>query len=316
MKSSIYSARIVVKGGKGGDGRVSFRSVPHQVKGGPDGGDGGKGGNVLLKTDDKYYSLEHLHREQIIKAIEGSSGGKNKKHGKNGKDRIIFLPIGTTVYTSGKKETIADLINEGEKITIVHGGRGGRGNIHFATATNQAPRIATPGGKGEEKEIELEFRPLIDVALIGPPNAGKSSLLARFTGSTPEVREYPFTTKKPHLWTCINDYKRYTFLDTPPLVAEFLPDIRLLIERARVVIVVLDGSKNDISNQFQPIKDEIISYFTGDLGKLYVIAVNKIDKRKGSVNKFVPYPMFILSIGDNSGIESLKSFVFNRLTEK
>jgi len=313
MKNSLYSVILTVEGGRGGDGLVSFRHAAFQPRGGPDGGDGGSGGNVLIKTDAQYHTLEHLHYEPIIQANKGAPGRGKKKHGKNAKDRIILVPPGTTVYTQGKKEIIADMGSEDMKIRLVRGGEGGQGNIHFATSTNQTPRIATKGHKGEKKRLILEFNPIIDVAVIGPPNSGKSSLIAILTGGSPDINSYPFTTKRPHLWTCSYDYKRFTFLDTPPLVPEYFKDIKTLIRRARILIVVLDYSTNDIPDQIQFIEDRITSHFAKNEEKSIVIVLNKIDEGKGVFNKFIKYPVFQLSTKHNRGVNKLKLFIFDKI---
>ncbi len=316
MKNNLYSVKIVVEAGKGGDGHVSFQSAPYKPRGGPDGGDGGKGGDVIIKTDNEYHSLEHLQYELIVKAPDGAPGSKNKKHGKNGQDRIILVPPGTIVYNQDKKEVIADMVLEGKEIKLAHGGRGGQGNSHFATSTNQAPRVATPGEKGENKSIQFEFSPIIDVAVIGPPNTGKSSLIAKITGGSPDIGNYPFTTIKPHLWSYLHNYDRLTFLDTPPLVSEYLEDIKILIRRARLLIVVFEGSIDDIREQYKSLEEKIIPAFVKNEKKSIVFAVNKVDKKEEIVNISIPYPVFPISVKHNKGLKELKSYIFGELGEK
>ena len=221
---------------------VSFSRLPKQPKGGPDGGDGGKGGDVYFLASEEYHSLEHLRKDSFLKARDGDPGGKNRRYGKNGKDLTIFVPPGTTVFNVTEEDVLADLTLNGDKIRIAEGGNGGKGNINFATPANQAPRKATPGKEGESKKLKLIFSPTVDIIVIGPPNAGKSSLIANITGEKVDVASYPYSTKKPHLWTYIHNFARHTFLDTPPLVPELAEDIKILSRRARVLLYVVDLS--------------------------------------------------------------------------
>ena len=316
MKNNIYSFKVVVEGGKGGDGLVSFLRVAHQPRGGPDGGDGGKGGDVLMKAYDKYHSLEYLHYEPIIKASNGAPGHKNKKHGKNGKNKIILVPPGTTIYNCDKKELIVDMVSEGMEIELVKGGKGGQGNVHFTTPTNQTPRIATPGKEGEKKTLILEYSPLIDVAVIGLVNAGKSSIIEELTGCTTQISNYPFTTRNPHLWSCLYNYNRFTFLDTPPLFSEYSSDIEILTRRASVLIIIFDGSNENIYEQSKLLEEKFLDGLIDLEGKSIVIVLNKVDKISKKVNISFSYPIFLTSIKNNKGIEELRAFIFEKLEEK
>lgn len=309
MGSSFYYLSLVVQGGRGGEGLVSFNHSPRKVKGGPDGGNGGSGGDVFIRADEECNTLEHLHSKHYLKASRGASGGRNKRHGKKGKDLVVSVPIGTNIYTKEKKQ-IGDLIKKGEEIKIVQGGEGGRGNINFVTSTNQAPRIATSGKAGEKRMIELEYSPLVDISVIGPPNTGKSSLIAHITSCKVKVRDYPFTTKRTHPWTYVNDYKSLTFLDTPPTVPENLEDIKILSKRAKILLVVLDGSRDDPWKGFEPIFRELEEVFSKDPEKSIVIVINKIDRGKGPELKTVEYPVFPISVKMDKGINLLKAFIF------
>ncbi len=316
MKNSIYSVEITVEGGKGGDGIVSFHKTRYRPKGGPDGGDGGNGGDIIIKSDNEYHSLDHLHNKPIFKADDGSPGRSNKKHGKNGKNKYILVPPGTTIYDYENMNVIADLSTEGMEVKITSGGKGGQGNIHFATPTNQSPRTATKGNEGEKKKLLLEYSPLIDVAVIGPANAGKSSLIAHLIGCSPDIDNYPYTTKKPHLWSFIYNYKRITFLDTPPLFSDYLEDITLLIKRANILIIVFDISNHDINKQMEITLSKFPKDFFKNREKSYIIVLNKIDKLKRKSDISISYPVFKISIRDNIGVEEIKSYILNKLMKK
>jgi GTP-binding protein len=316
MKNIIYSVEITVEGGKGGDGVVSFHKTRYQPKGGPDGGDGGNGGDVIIKSDNEYHSLDHLHNKPIIKADDGAPGRGNKKHGKNGKNKFILVPPGTTIYDYENMKVIADLNTEGMEVKITSGGKGGQGNIHFATPINQSPRTATKGNEGEKKKLILKYSPLIDVAVIGPANSGKSSLIANIIGCSPVINNYPYTTKRPHLWSLIYNYKRFTFLDTPPLFSDYLENITLLIKRASILILVFDISKRDIDKKIEMTLSKFPNDFLKKRKKSIVIVLNKIDKLNRKLDISIPYPAFKISIENNNGIEELRNYILNKLVKK
>jgi len=282
---------------------VGFSRLPNQPRGGPDGGDGGKGGNVYFEASEKYHSFEHLHKDLFFKAEDGNPGGKNKRHGKNGKDLIIYVPLGTTIYKIDEKRPLADLLFDGQKIKVAKGGRGGGGNIHFATSTNQAPRKATPGKEGQTNNLNLTFSPKADIVVIGPPNSGKSSLIASITGGLPKIADYPFTTKSPRLWTYVHNFSRYTFMDTPPLIPEAAEDINVLFS-------VLDCTQIEKPDTIKPIIEELEEYFEKDPRRKIGIVLAKTDKIKTQPDISTPYPVFPVSIEKEEGIEELKEFLF------
>jgi GTP-binding protein len=289
---------------------MSFSHLPKQPKGGPDGGDGGKGGDVYLQASEEYHSLEHLQKDVLFKAENGRSGGKNKKHGKNGRDLTVFVPPGTTIYEKGKGEARADLISDGDKVKVAEGGIGGKGNINFATSTNQAPRIATPGGEGTAKMLNLIFSPNVDIVVIGAPNTGKSSLIACLTGASLKIASYPFTTKKPHLWTYIHDFSRYTFLDTVPLVPETLEEIKTLSRRAKVLLFILNSAQIKERAKIEKLMKEIEDYFEGDPKKKIAKVITKIDQVKDLPEINTPHPIFPVSVKKEEGLSELKNFLF------
>jgi GTP-binding protein len=303
---------IEVNGGRGGNGLVSFSHLPKQPKGGPDGGDGGRGGNVYFQASEEYHSLEHLRKDSFLKARDGEQGGKNKRHGKNGKDLIISVPPGTTIYEADSEKVIADLISDGEKVKIAEGGIGGKGNMNFATSTNQAPRKATPGKEGIKKTVTLMFSPQVDIIVIGPPNSGKSSLIAYITGENIDVASYPFSTKKPHLWTYMHNFSRFTFLDTNPLIPDSVDDIKILSKRARVLLCVVDSTQIGEIKETKKLLEEIEGFSEKDLSRKVAYVITKTDLVETLPIKNTTHPVFTVSVKKEEGIEELKKFLFEK----
>ncbi len=289
---------------------MSFSHLPKQPKGGPNGGDGGKGGDVYFQASEEYYSLKHLRKDNLLKAGDGESGGKNKRHGKNGKDLTIFVPPGTTVFEENGKKIISDLVSTGEKIKVAEGGIGGKGNINFATSTNQAPRIATKGKEGSIITLNLTFSPKVDIAVIGPPNSGKSSLVACVTGNSPRIASYPFSTKKPNLWTYAHNFSRYVFLDTPPLTPEAAAEINILLRRVQTLLIVLDSTQLYEIAKIEPIIKEIEDYFEIDPERKIAYVLTKTDKSKAKKIFVTSHPVFPVSFKNEEGVEKLKEFLF------
>ena len=243
----VDDARIYVRGGKGGDGCLSFRREKFVPKGGPDGGDGGHGGSVYLVAKEGVDTLLDLAGKHHWRAENGRPGEGGNRHGRNGKELIVVVPTGTLVYDEDSGRLLKDLVEPEQRVCVARGGRGGLGNTHFATPTNQTPRQTRPGRSGQERTLRLELKLIADVGLVGLPNAGKSTMLARLTNARPKIGDYPFTTKEPHLGIReLPGYRRLVLADIPGLIkgaheGAGLGDRFLRhIERTRVIVHLVD----------------------------------------------------------------------------
>ena len=281
----VYRKEIVVVGGCGGDGCVSFRREKYAPFGGPDGGDGGDGGRVFIVSSPNVADLSAMRRKKEFVAGKGCQGSSWRKHGKQGDNLDISVPPGTMVFLksdSGEEIPLADLRTHGQKVMVAKGGRGGLGNARFATAANQAPEIASKGALGEERLIVLEVKLITDICVVGHPNSGKSTLLAKISGAKPEIADYPFTTRRPILGVIPDTRRDFIVAEIPGLVKgahlgkglgnEFLRHG----ERTRLLIYLLDGSSSTVVNDLSTLDEEIHLY--KDLSyKPKIMAVNKID---------------------------------------
>jgi GTPase len=274
-------ARLHVVAGKGGDGGLSFRREKYVPKGGPDGGDGGDGGDVVLVADPSLRDLSSLQRRRRIAAGRGENGRGARKHGARGDDVELGVPVGTQVFADDG--LIADLAHPADRVVLARGGRGGRGNARFVSSTRQVPRFAEVGLPGEEGDVELQLKLLADAALVGLPNAGKSSLLARISNARPKVADYPFTTLQPVLGTVESaDGRQLVVADVPGLIEgasegvglghEFLAHL----ERARTLVHVIDSS-GDVDGAWRTIDAELGAYGAGLEARPQIVVLNKID---------------------------------------
>jgi GTPase len=271
-----------VKAGDGGDGAVSFRREKFVPRGGPDGGDGGRGGSVYLEASDDLNTLYGFRHKQRFKAGRGGNGGGAKRHGAKGEDITVKVPVGTVAYGEDAR-VIADLSAPGERAMVARGGRGGLGNVHFTTSTMQSPRIAQGGEAGEGKWLDLELRLIADVGLVGLPNAGKSTLLASITAARPKIADYPFTTLVPNLGVVALDDTTFVVADIPGLIEgahqgsglglEFLRHIR----RTRVLVHLLDGTSADPMEDYGVVNRELGEYSPELPDKPQIVAFNKMD---------------------------------------
>jgi GTPase len=278
----IDEAMIHLEAGDGGDGAVSFRREAFVPHGGPDGGDGGRGGSIYLHATEELNTLYGFHRKQRFKAGSGGNGVGSRKHGAKGSDLVIPVPVGTIAYDS-EGVLVADLAAPGAEALVAKGGRGGLGNIHFTTSVQQAPRIAQKGEPGEEMELRLELRLLADVGLVGLPNAGKSTLLAMITAARPKIADYPFTTLIPNLGVVAVDETTFVVADIPGLIEgshlgaglglEFLRHV----QRTKLLVHVIDGISAEPLHDLEVVNKEMAQYEASLGEKPQVVAVNKMD---------------------------------------
>lgn len=289
---------ITVIGGKGGNGIVSFRTEKYVPKGGPDGGDGGKGGDVVFRADENISTLRDYRYRREFKAGRGGNGGPALRKGKDGDDCEIPVPPGTIIRDLSSGEVITDLSKPGQTYIVAAGGRGGRGNDHFKSATNRTPRYASPGEEGQFRHISLELKLLADVGIVGLPNAGKSTLISRLTAAKPKIADYPFTTLSPVLGIVkYGEYKSFVMADIPGLIEgasegkglgiNFLKHI----ERTAVLLYLIDVSDRDIETAFTQLHREMEIFNPDLVRKPFIVALNKCDT----------------GIKDSDGISFLKS---------
>ena len=279
--------KIIAKAGNGGNGAISFRREKYVAAGGPDGGDGGKGGDIYFEVDPDANTLIDFRYNKKFKAENGKNGEGAHRYGKSGEDLYIKVPIGTIVRDAKSNEILADLSEKGQKTLILAGGRGGKGNAHFATSTRQAPRFAQDGEKGEEKELILELKLLADVGLIGFPNVGKSTFLSRTTSATPKIADYHFTTLEPNLGVVKTDYgESFVIADIPGIIEGASEGTGLglkflrHIERTRLLLHVIDVSGSEGRNpvdDFYTINNELKQYSEKLSKRKQIIVANKID---------------------------------------
>lgn len=280
----IDFAKVTVRSGKGGNGIVAFRREKYVAKGGPNGGDGGRGGDVIIAGDVQLSTLQDIRYHNIYKAENGKPGQGSNKSGKDGKDIIIRVPLGTIISDSNTNDIITDITKDKEKITIVEGGRGGWGNQHFATPTNQAPRFAKDGKKGEAKNLDFELKVLADVGLVGFPNAGKSTLLSVLSTAKPKIASYPFTTLIPNLGIVkYGEYNSFVMADIPGLIkgashGKGLGDQFLRhVERTKILLFLIDVNEEDIFEKYKILDNELNQFSSEMKHKPRILCVSKID---------------------------------------
>jgi GTP-binding protein len=313
-------ATIEVRGGRGGDGGLSFRREKYVPKGGPDGGDGGRGGDVVLAADARLRDLSVVRSRARFAAGAGRPGRGGRRHGANGEDVVLAVPVGTQVLGEDGA-LVADLTSDGARAVVARGGAAGRGNARFATATRQAPRFAETGLPGEELIVELRLKLMADAALVGLPNAGKSSLLRRISNARPKVADYPFTTLAPVLGTVDGpDGRQLTAADVPGLIEgasegvglghEFLAHL----ERARVLLHVIDAASGEPEERFRTIDRELERYGAGLAERPQVVVLNKIDLLQRSPAFELADPrvlrVFRVSCATGEGIDELRHALF------
>jgi len=322
--------KIHVASGNGGKGSAHLHREKFVPKGGPDGGDGGRGGHVIIKGDKNLWTLFHLKFQRHIKAEHGEHGGASRSTGANGKDAYINVPLGTVVRDSDTNETLFEITEDGEEKVVAQGGMGGRGNWHFKTATNQTPRYAQPGIPLEEKNILLELKVLADVGLVGFPNAGKSTLLSVITSAKPKIADYEFTTLKPNLGIVkYRDYRTFVMADIPGIIEGAAEGKGLghyflrHIERNSVLLFLIPADADNIEKQYDILLDELRRYNPEMLDKDRLIAISKCDllddelkaELKIQLDKSLPIDYVFISSVAQHGIMELKDRLWNMLNE-
>ncbi len=285
----IDERKLRVRSGKGGDGITSWRREKRIPRGGPAGGDGGRGGDVILLASAQLTTFGDMEAVYVVRAEKGERGGPNKRHGAGGKDRVLLVPVGTTIYAAEGGGLLADLEEDGARWTAARGGKGGLGNARFASATDQAPTRSTPGEPAVERGLRLQLRLLADVGLVGLPNAGKSTLLSRLSAATPKIADYPFTTLAPHLGIVdLPDYSRFVVADLPGLIegahaGQGLGDRFLRhVERTRVLLHLVEPQPVDGSDpvaNYLEIREELRAYGHGLAQRPEIVALTKADVR-------------------------------------
>ncbi len=278
--------KILVQAGAGGDGAATFRHEAHVPRGGPDGGDGGRGGSIELVVDPGETMLRDFRYKHHFKATAGGRGTGAKRHGRAGDDMVLTVPPGTAVYDDATDELLADLVATEQRALVARGGRGGLGNVHFATSTHRTPKHAQRGEPGEERWLRLELRLIADVGLVGLPNAGKSTLLAAVTAARPKIADYPFTTLEPNLGVMdlgLEDERRPTIADVPGLIEGASQGAGLghaflrHVERTRILVHVVDGASHDPEWDYTVIRDELEAHDPALLAKPMLVVFNKLD---------------------------------------
>jgi GTP-binding protein len=290
---------IKVKAGRGGDGAITFRREKFVPFGGPDGGDGGKGGDIVFQADPAVMNLWGFKKKQLYKGDNGGAGAAQKKHGRNGDPLILKVPEGTVVYEKsqdGLDSLLGDLENEGDQVIVAHGGRGGLGNVHFASSTNQTPRLAQSGEMGEEKVIALELKLIADVGIIGYPNVGKSSLLALATAAKPQIADYPFTTREPIVGVVGVEFESFVLAEIPGLIdgahlgRGLGHDFLRHSMRTRILIHLVDGTAESPLDNMINVNNELALFDTQLARKPQIVVINKIDlpevqEKKNAIKK-------------------------------
>lgn len=320
--------KIYCRSGKGGRGSTHFRREKYIPKGGPDGGDGGRGGNIYLRGNRNYWTLLHLKYERHVIATSGGSGGAKRSTGKDGEDRIIDVPCGTVVYDAQTGEFLCDVTDDGQQVLLLRGGRGGLGNTHFKTATNQAPRYAQPGEPFEERMVILQLKLLADVGLVGFPNAGKSTLLSVVSAAKPKIANYPFTTLEPNLGiVSYRDNRSFVMADIPGIIEGASEGkglgLRFLrhIERNSLLLFMVPADAPDIKKEYEILHNELVRYNPELLDKRRVLAITKSDMLDEELMEALAQDLpniphvFISSI-TGQGITQLKDLLWNELNKE
>ena len=321
--------KIYCRSGKGGRGSTHMRRVKYNPNGGPDGGNGGRGGHIILRGNRNYWTLLHLRYDRHAFAGHGGNGSKNKSSGKDGEDKIIEVPCGTVVYNAETGAYLCDITEHGQEVILLRGGRGGLGNFNFATPTRQAPRFAQPGEPMQELTVIMELKLLADVGLVGFPNAGKSTLLAAVSAAKPKIANYPFTTLEPNLGiVSYRDGKSFVMADIPGIIEGASAGkglgLRFLrhIERNSLLLFMVPGDAEDIRKEYDILLNELATFNPDMLDKQRVLAITKcdllddelIEMLEETLPEGIPH-VFISSV-TGLGVSVLKDILWNELNKE
>ena len=321
--------KIVCRSGKGGRGSMHMHRAKYAPNGGPDGGDGGRGGHVYLRGNHNYWTLLHLRYQRHVFASHGGNGGKNGSTGAQGADQYIDVPCGTVVYDAETGEFLCDVAHDGQVVMLLKGGRGGLGNKHFATSTNQAPRYAQPGEPMQERTVIMELKLLADVGLVGFPNAGKSTLLSSLSSARPKIAGYPFTTMEPSLGiVSYRDNKSFVMADIPGIIEGASEGrglgLRFLrhIERNSLLLFMVPGDADDIRKEYQILLNEVSSFNPDLADKQRVLAITKSDLLDDELVEMLSadlpddLPVIFISAVANKGLTELKDALWTALNSE
>ena len=323
----IDYVKIYCRSGKGGAGCMHLHRAKYVPKGGPDGGDGGRGGHIILEGNRNLWTLLHLKYQKHILATDGGHGGQSRSFGKDGEDKVIQVPCGTVAYDGDTGEWLCEIKEHGQRITLLKGGRGGLGNWHFRTATNQTPRYAQPGEPAQERNIILQLKVLADVGLVGFPNAGKSTLLSVVSAAKPEIADYPFTTLVPNLGiVSYRDNRSFCMADIPGIIEGASEGkglgLRFLrhIERNAVLLFMVPATSEDIVKEYNILLHELEQYNPELLTKARILAVTKMDVSEKSdfsdVSDQIGIPVIPICALSGLGIDALKDALWAELSKE
>lgn len=321
MRFADY-AKIYVTAGNGGDGSVHFRREKYVPRGGPDGGDGGDGGDIILRGNEQLNTLLDLRYRKFVKAGHGEDGKSSKKRGKDGQDEILEVPLGSVVYDADTRERLGEITEHDDEMLVARGGKGGRGNWHFRSSTNQTPKEAENGKPGEERTIEIELKLLADVGLVGFPNAGKSTLLSAMSGAKPKIDSYPFTTLEPNLGVItLADYRTFVMADIPGIIEEAHDGrglgIQFLrhIERNNVLLFMV-SCQQDVEYEYNALLKELEAYRADLLDKPRILAITKMDLKENyefDQEIDLNVPTIEISAATGYHMEELKELIWEQL---
>ena len=330
MESNFVDyVKIQCRSGKGGKGSMHLKHIKYNPNGGPDGGDGGKGGSIILRGNHNYWTLLHLRYQRHIFAEHGGNGGKDKCHGTDGKDVYVDVPCGTVVYNAETGKFVCDVMEDGQEVVLLKGGRGGLGNFQFRTSTYQAPRFAQPGEPMQEMTVIMELKLLADVGLVGLPNAGKSTLLSSLSAAKPKIANYPFTTLEPSLGiVSYRDHQSFVMADIPGIIEGAAEGkglgLRFLrhIERNSLLLFMVPGDTDDIKKEYELLLNELAQFNPEMLQKHRVLAVTKCDLLDDELMEMLRHDLpqdlqvVFISAVTGMGLDELKDILWEELNSE